>query len=1571
MQSSRAIQIALLVILIGATTANVSAQRITTTVTLGSESSGLGAIAVNEATNKIYAANQRGIWVVDGNTNVSTLIITSDEYYLPWLAVNSNTNKIYAHAPGLGLQSNRLVMIDGATNSVTELATIPVPSNETSIVGAINSQTNKVYVSCGDKMLVIDGVTNSVTSLDVPSGPRRRWLAVNPASNKVYTATDQTNVVFVLDGATNSLTSFTVGSPHEPWYGQHPIAVNPTTNRVYIGGAGSSSATGTVSVLDGSTNATVAVLDTLFLPLGLVVSTGFNKTYITSSYGGLYVIDGATNSITVNNAFFRPTAIAPNPSTGTLFVQSEDTYPFAAMNESTGVVSRTKVFLGPMELNTATNRVYLLAGSDLAVIDASVPPPTTTPYGVGVTGGRVYWTKPYNLDTGNGYYYALFQDAALGTANESNGCYFRFRIDGSGIAWGQLADDAGVFSTAEFQGGQYAFRENAHCKTIGIFTAFLENPVFWASVNTLFKPSWAGRSVAIYLRASPAASSEAGPWVRHGTVTVGPASPGTFTITTTPVSVVAPGRIHSWVMVNPLGGFSDDVYVFPDGTWPAGFSGPSSLPRLQPGGGSNYQIDVDGSVAPGNYQLPIVGISASSSVTATILVTVGDGALFTLSAAQAFGPWYNQGTGQSIEVPRGAQGATSTITITPVSGFIGVVAVSENGWPTGFSPVNLPLNYRTNFDSPPVVLINVSSDVPAGDYLLPIRGTNGSRTVTANIPIRVVAANTTGLAISPIASSTPVNVLTQFTVDAPSADANIVNVWFQDPASGVNQPLSSCYVRVLSNSAYYLADDAGNFGTHSYLGETWGASKENSQCFVDGPGSTRVTLGSKMSFGLNMRFKSAWAGKRLKVFLQRQTTTYLTSPWYDAGAITVTQAAQPSFTMSGTSASGSVGGSASSTVTISPLNGFNSAVTLAGVNWPSGITGTFGTNPTLNSSAVAISIGTGVAAGSYTLNVSGTGGTLTANTTIALTVTAGGGTLPFGVSVTPQAGSGPANVAQNLQFVWGSPAGQPALSWGTLLIQDSASPTPNVVNACLIRVYTGGAGQLADNAGSLAGASNTFLGETWTVSPSNAQCQLNGPQSSRVTVAGSTMQVSLSLLLKTAWAGKTLSIWLQATNTLYQTGSWLQMGTFTVAGGSPSFSLSATPAAAAAGASATSTVSITPSNGFNSAVTLSTVNWPAGITGTFGTNPASTTSVVTINVAAGVTAGSYTLNVSGASGSLTANTAIGLTVTASTGGTLPFGVSVTPAAGSGAANVAQSLQFVWGSPAGQPGLAWGTLLIQDASISQTPVMSNACAIRVNAGGSAQLANNAGSFGGAVNTWVGESWSVSPSNGQCQLNGPQSSRVVLSGTNVQANLNLVFKSGWAGKTLSIWLQGTNTSYQSGTWQQLGTFTIAPEGGGGGTLPFGVSVTPAAGSGAANVAQGLQFVWSSPAGQPGLVWGTLLIQDASAAAPVLSNACAVRVYAGGSAQLADNAGSFDAAVNTWIGEPWSASPANGQCQLNGPQSSRVVLSGSNMQAALNLVFRSGWAGKTLSIWMQGTNTSYQTGTWQQLGTFRVLP
>ena len=110
-------------------------------------------LAINPVTNTIYVTSNNGSYVVqavNGVTNTITASI-SDPYYPAFqgLMANSVTNKIWQI-------SNPVVVIDGATNTVTSVA------GTSGTFGALNTVTNYAYIAAPNNVFVISGA---------PAGP--------------------------------------------------------------------------------------------------------------------------------------------------------------------------------------------------------------------------------------------------------------------------------------------------------------------------------------------------------------------------------------------------------------------------------------------------------------------------------------------------------------------------------------------------------------------------------------------------------------------------------------------------------------------------------------------------------------------------------------------------------------------------------------------------------------------------------------------------------------------------------------------------------------------------------------------------------------------------------------------------------------------------------------------------------------------------------------------------------------------------------------------------------------------------------------------------------------------------------------------------------------------------------------------------------------------------------------------------------------------------------------------------------------------------------------------------------
>jgi subtilase family serine protease len=125
--------------------------------------------------------------------------------------------------------------------------------------------------------------------------------------------------------------------------------------------------------------------------------------------------------------------------------------------------------------------------------------------------------------------------------------------------------------------------------------------------------------------------------------------------------------------------------------------------------------------------------------------------------------------------------------------------------------------------------------------------------------------------------------------------------------------------------------------------------------------------------------------------------------------------------------------------------------------------------------------------------------------------------------------------------------------------------------------------------------------------------------------------------------------------------------TGTGSGGSPSFTISASPSSVSVkqGSSGSSTITTSVSGGFDSAIALSASGEPSGVTVSFSPTsiaaPGSGSSTMNITVASTVATGTYTITVTGTGDSITHTTSVSLTVTGTSTGT--FTISVSPTSG--------------------------------------------------------------------------------------------------------------------------------------------------------------------------------------------------------------------------------------------------------------------------------------------------------------------
>jgi len=101
----------------------------------------------------------------------------------------------------------------------------------------------------------------------------------------------------------------------------------------------------------------------------------------------------------------------------------------------------------------------------------------------------------------------------------------------------------------------------------------------------------------------------------------------------------------------------------------------------------------------------------------------------------------------------------------------------------------------------------------------------------------------------------------------------------------------------------------------------------------------------------------------------------------------------PNFTLSANPSSVTItqGSNGTSTITITPLNGFSASVTLSASGLPSGVTAGFSPNPATTTSTLTLTASATAATGTVTVTIMGTSGSLSNTTTLSLTVNTSGG----------------------------------------------------------------------------------------------------------------------------------------------------------------------------------------------------------------------------------------------------------------------------------------------------------------------------------------------------------------------------------------------------------------------------------------------------------------------------------------------------------------------------------------------------------------------------------------------------
>jgi N-acetylneuraminic acid mutarotase len=363
-------------------------------------------------------------------------------------------------------------------------------------------------------------------------------------------------------------------------------------------------------------------------------------------------------------------------------------------------------------------------------------------------------------------------------------------------------------------------------------------------------------------------------------------------------------------------------------------------------GSSTLTLTASATTALGTSTVTITGNSSGvPPATNTVTLTVNPPPGFTLSASPS-NPTVHEGAS-----------TTSTITVIDVGGFTGSVTLSASGLPSGVTASFSP-NPTTNSS---VLTLTASATAATGASTVTIAGSSTSgQSATVNLSLTVYPTPSFSLSANP-------NSLTVAQNSSASSTVTVTDVggfvgWVNLTASGLPSGVTASF-------------NANSAMATSVLTLTAGAAAAI--------GTSTVTIN-----GSYAGTPSASTPLTLTVTGPPPGFALLANP----GGLTVAQ-----------------GASGASTLTVAGASGFSGSVTLAASNLPSGVTASFGANPTAGTSVLTLTASPTAALGIAEVTVTGNSpGVPTVTVTLPLMVTSsasalnewtwmsGSTTIPFG-----------------------------------------------------------------------------------------------------------------------------------------------------------------------------------------------------------------------------------------------------------------------------------------------------------------------------------------------------------------------------------------------------------------------------------------------------------------------------------------------------------------------------------------------------------------------------------------------
>lgn len=302
---------------------------------------------------------------------VATIPDGSSAEYSGMMAITPDGTRIYV---GIGQGSDQIVMIDVATNKITDRITMPSTTLKQFPALAVTPDNRFLCAAYGEtgRVWVVDTVTNTVVTPDINVGKDCAWITFGPPlasaiSSNFYIAGPAVNT-FAVDGEPP------LGFSTHPSGGTAPycLAPSPDGRRLYVTNRG----THDLSVIDLFTNNVLASAKTQRSPMGVDVSPDSATIYVANSGSGtMSILDAKTLTDAPVGVGSNPVRVAAAPDGARVYVTNSTEDSVSVFDVASRMVNTLTGFDSPLGVAVSPDsmRVYVcnFGTANISVIDAA------------------------------------------------------------------------------------------------------------------------------------------------------------------------------------------------------------------------------------------------------------------------------------------------------------------------------------------------------------------------------------------------------------------------------------------------------------------------------------------------------------------------------------------------------------------------------------------------------------------------------------------------------------------------------------------------------------------------------------------------------------------------------------------------------------------------------------------------------------------------------------------------------------------------------------------------------------------------------------------------------------------------------------------------------------------------------------------------------------------------------------------------------------------------------------------------------------------------------------------------